>query len=531
MKVKQQKTFTPIPTKVQSEGLHRKCACGNHSLAGDECADCHRKRPFLQRQATNRKAQGEVSSIVREVLRSPGQPLNAETRAYMEPRFGHDFSQVRVHTDVTANRSSELIRAQAYTIGHDVVFGEGTYQPATTSGRRLIAHELTHVAAQDASLGIQSTIAPETHSAEIAARHVEAGHVVRLPRVPVGIYRSPMPRADFERQIMRRFDIRRIFNGTFEQQRDSLNYLGAGRRPGDLLLRSAWMAWSPGPDSPVYDWIISAFSAFARRLGGVPAVQDIGFYATDYGLDSSGVLVAKRNVAAAYGGGHMAIYQTAIRSATSFALPAGRSASGAASRLVTPTQEEGVRIAVTHELGHGLVETALTPRSGGSSPDPNFMRDYFLAAGWTAGSSPALYDAGVTEVRAALTADTTPRARYRITRANWNDPRWIEQPVSQYMTTHPSEDLPEAVAVYVNSPDVLRQRSPRRFAFIESHKATLRPFLRRDLATVRLRPTVTDLQRAITPPWMTPVPTPQPTTPESGSRIRFRPGPMLEIRF
>lgn len=69
-------------------------------------------------------------------------------RTFMEPRFGRDFSRVRVHTDAKAAESAREVHARAYTVGRDVVFGAGRYEPATTDGRRLIAHELTHVLQQ-----------------------------------------------------------------------------------------------------------------------------------------------------------------------------------------------------------------------------------------------------------------------------------------------------------------------------------------------------------------------------------------------
>lgn len=86
--------------------------------------------------------------IVNEVLDSPGQPLDAQTRAYMEPRFGHDFSQVRIHSDKQAAGSARAMNALAYTVGRDVVMGAEKFAPTTTSGRRLLAHELTHVLQQ-----------------------------------------------------------------------------------------------------------------------------------------------------------------------------------------------------------------------------------------------------------------------------------------------------------------------------------------------------------------------------------------------
>jgi hypothetical protein len=85
---------------------------------------------------------------VHEALRSPGQPLDAETRAFMEPRFGHDFSRVRVHTDSVAAASARAVNALAYTVERDIVFAQRQYEPTTTLGQRLIAHELTHVVQQ-----------------------------------------------------------------------------------------------------------------------------------------------------------------------------------------------------------------------------------------------------------------------------------------------------------------------------------------------------------------------------------------------
>jgi hypothetical protein len=68
----------------------------------------------------------------------------------MEPRFGHDFSRVRVHMDAQAAESARAVNALAYTVGRDVVFGPGKYAPATREGRKLLAHELAHVSQQGA---------------------------------------------------------------------------------------------------------------------------------------------------------------------------------------------------------------------------------------------------------------------------------------------------------------------------------------------------------------------------------------------
>ncbi|MCY1078896.1 eCIS core domain-containing protein [Archangium lansingense] len=74
-----------------------------------------------------------------------GEPLPMAVRSFFEPRFGYDFSQVRVHADGEAANAAREVRARAYTIGRHIVFGEGQYQPATSEGKLLLAHELTHV--------------------------------------------------------------------------------------------------------------------------------------------------------------------------------------------------------------------------------------------------------------------------------------------------------------------------------------------------------------------------------------------------
>ena len=137
-------SFTPVQTGL----LQRQCvSCGQHTIAGS-CTECQTSIP-LQRSATNQAEPSEVPPIVNEVVRSPGHPLDAKTLAFMEPYFAQDFSRVRVHTDVRAAESAAAVNALAYTIGNNVAFGEGHYTPETVTGRRLIAHELTHVVQQN----------------------------------------------------------------------------------------------------------------------------------------------------------------------------------------------------------------------------------------------------------------------------------------------------------------------------------------------------------------------------------------------
>lgn len=150
---------------------------------GGECED---KGLILQCRTTD---QGEISTvppIVHEVLRSPGQPLDSGTRDFMEQRFGHDFSQVRVYTDSKAAESAQSVNALAYTVGRNVVFGEGQYEPGKSFGQKLLAHELSHVIQQGdrevapQTLSIDEPVSSGEREAEQAALDVETGNVARL---------------------------------------------------------------------------------------------------------------------------------------------------------------------------------------------------------------------------------------------------------------------------------------------------------------------------------------------------------------
>jgi peptidoglycan/xylan/chitin deacetylase (PgdA/CDA1 family) len=132
-------------------------------------------------------------AVVQEVLRSPGAPLDPRDRAALEPRFGHDFSRVRVHADARAAGSARAVQARAYTVGQDVVFGEGQYAPGTAAGRRLLAHELAHSVQQGAggaSLQARLEVGPVDDPHERAADRMAdaalAGH-----RVPAAAAAPP----------------------------------------------------------------------------------------------------------------------------------------------------------------------------------------------------------------------------------------------------------------------------------------------------------------------------------------------------
>ena len=191
----QSASVTPAPHKT----LQRKCACGGMVVSGGECAECRQKRLQTKlavnqpgdrfEQEADRKADFVVGDrrraaplsnhsldslerkdffrlrhepnkssahitappIVHEALGNSGQPLDSSTRSFMERRLGHDFGNVRVHLDARAAASARSVNALAYTVGSDIVFRDGAFAPDDSSGRRLLAHELTHVVQQSAT--------------------------------------------------------------------------------------------------------------------------------------------------------------------------------------------------------------------------------------------------------------------------------------------------------------------------------------------------------------------------------------------
>jgi hypothetical protein len=142
----------------------------------------------VQREAAGPAIHPTASFLVREVVDSPGCPLDAATRSLMEPRFGYDLSRVRVHIDERAAESARAVSARAYTAGTHVVFGDGQYTPGSPGGQRLLAHELTHVAQQatgpveGTTLGEDLSISHPADRFEGEARSVAA----RIVAGPVG---------------------------------------------------------------------------------------------------------------------------------------------------------------------------------------------------------------------------------------------------------------------------------------------------------------------------------------------------------
>jgi hypothetical protein len=192
MSARARATTAPQPASAVNGPVfvQRKCACGGSGpgLTG-ECEECRRnkliiqpklrvnepadayereadriaedvsvrdaspgvRRPITRLPSLSSDVTGDArlaTADVNRVLASGGRPLPIPLRQDMEGRFGHDFSRVRVHTDAVATDSARRLNANAYTVGHDIVFGEGRFLPSFHSGRALLAHELTHVVQQ-----------------------------------------------------------------------------------------------------------------------------------------------------------------------------------------------------------------------------------------------------------------------------------------------------------------------------------------------------------------------------------------------
>ncbi|MEE6179649.1 eCIS core domain-containing protein [Mycobacterium sp. 050134] len=178
----------PAPKQpCRHPALQRKCDCAG------TCAECQsgqsEQHPrWLQPKASDGGLEHSTAPpLVHSVLQSPGERLDAGTRRLMEPRFGVDFSTVRVHADPTAAESARQVHAHAYTQGEHIVFAKGRYAPTTAEGRKLIGHELTHVVQQAAgrvtspAAGGGASVATDgdlEHEADVAGETAARGGAV-----------------------------------------------------------------------------------------------------------------------------------------------------------------------------------------------------------------------------------------------------------------------------------------------------------------------------------------------------------------
>ena len=295
-----------------SQRLQRKCACGAPSAAGGSCAACEEKAtganpvvlqrklaigaaddplereadrvadqvmatsahpavssapPRIQRfMGQMTKDMGTPPASVDRVLSSPGRPLDRAIQQDMGQRFGYDFSEVRVHTDLAAEQSARDVNANAYTVGHNIVFGTGQYLPATNIGKKLLAHELTHVLQQGGE--------PQVVQRDPAGGPVPAG-----PAPFFGLHAAPeamkgiqiafrvksVPHADgmrFDQSIaMPPYSIKTYTRNSDDGGLPVIVYYNVVRTEPGLIGPTLWTEYYVGPDSIVT--FLSAVKAYA----------------------------------------------------------------------------------------------------------------------------------------------------------------------------------------------------------------------------------------------------------------------------
>lgn len=422
-----------------------------------------RQRPQIQRKgATNKSQNGKSAPIALqkqlETTKGAGASLDKSIAGAMGSAMGSDFGNVRIHTSAKAAEMSQSIQARAFTHGNDIYFNRGEFNPTSAAGKHLLAHELTHV--------VQQT-----------------GMLQRAPTPAAG----PMTRADFETKMRNDFGVFIIKTGTLADQRKEM---GITKRPEVVLPN--WTSWDPGAASETYQHIVDSFEQFNTTFSGFPTVNSITFYNMYYEL-SGNTATASSGVGASFGARDMNIY--AATTSANKGLPMARSnATGTyqnkpiatlgyggdpnAAPVGLPTRKQTAMRIILHELGHGLAVAAQSANYNGTNAaiDPNLMKDYQAAAGWA--NPGALYDIGVAAVATDLAAKKAPDAQYQITAANWNDPKWVEQPVSDYMVSGgPGEDFAEAVMTYIENKALLQARSPKRAAFLDARKTVIQPRL------------------------------------------------------
>jgi hypothetical protein len=137
-------------TTTKEGGIDRKCAACE--MNEEEDAEEQELNIIIQKPSsttTNLETTEETANEISNVLSSSGSPLDSTTRQFIETRFGHDFSHVRLHTNTKAAESAQSLNARAYTMGNHIVFGSGEFRPDDPKGQKLIAHELTHVLQQN----------------------------------------------------------------------------------------------------------------------------------------------------------------------------------------------------------------------------------------------------------------------------------------------------------------------------------------------------------------------------------------------
>lgn len=439
----------------QQNFIQRKCA----HCEEEEKAQRKPLASFIQKKSeTNNYVAGDTVSNQIQSRKGGGNSMPESRKSFMESRFGSNFSNVNIHTDHNAAQMSKELNAQAFTVGNNIYFNEGKYKPQSFDGKKLLAHELTHVVQQTGKIQRQTSTGGSSY--------------------------TTMTRQQFEQTMQNAYGFTTIRDGSMADQVRSI-----GLSP--QLTLPSWNSWGPGQASIIYQYIIGAYAEFSRAFGGFPAAATLYFF--DVAYDST-TLTTNHDLVAEFGNNELLIYR-AITAPTK-GLPIGRSiASGRyrnsppnpipyggskrAAPIARPTLEQSVKRFIFHELGHGINNAGM---QGSPALYPNLLQDYIKAVGrYPLTTGDELYDIGVRAVQTAIAQNIVPPVQYKITGANWNDPNWIEQPVSEYMVdsqTGPAgDDFAEAVMTFVSNPALLRSRSPKRYNFLNTKRQLWQPGL------------------------------------------------------
>ncbi len=211
-----------VQTKSSAINIQRKCAA------------CEEEEQLQRKEDGNGAKQLEAPSIVSDALESGGSPLDDNSRSFMENRIGYDFSRVKIHTDTVATKSAQSINALAYTSGNSIVFNEGQYSPNTENGKKLLAHELTHVVQQNGMILRRVQRASNFCKAYDPTTTV-AAEQVQTKSLPINIQRK-CEACEEEEQLQRK-EVEKS-EEEFEAPPNGSDVLGSGGNPLDDNSRS-----------------------------------------------------------------------------------------------------------------------------------------------------------------------------------------------------------------------------------------------------------------------------------------------------
>lgn len=404
-----------------------------------------------------------------------------DAREFMESEYNYSFKQVNIHTGAKSEKMNQALKAKAFTQGHHIHFNKGNYQPKSKEGKKLLAHELTHVVQQGRGAGptIQRTPDPE------AEQSVEA--------------ETPLSFEQFQETAKTLYGVKTIRVGTMEDQLI------------DLVLKTDspipnWEPWYFGSTSVYYNYIISAFRDFQNSFGATPNIDTITFYPIHYTRTTTPPIIVNKlpEVPAAYKNQELKIYKNIWTA--DFVLPFARSNPegeygpgtpiavaeyesdpNAAPVEGFPDKSDAVNRVVLHELAHGLSTDVRTGTTESPVVDASMIEDYKTTVGWRTeliesppveGKTPPaiegdthLYDLMAPEVQKAITEKAALPSAFIIIPDRWNDSNWVDQPISKYAVEGgPGEDFAESIRAYIENPELLASRSPLRYNFIHSRK-------------------------------------------------------------